>query len=58
MKPGWKTTEFWVTIATSVGAVAAAADGVLPEKYAALAVAVSGAAYAIARGLAKVGPVA
>lgn len=53
MKPGWKTTEFWVTVLASVGAVAAAAQGVLPDKYAALAVAFSSAAYAISRGLAK-----
>lgn len=53
MKPGWKTTEFWVSVATSVGAVTAASVGVLPEKYAALMVAVSSGAYAVARGLAK-----
>lgn len=54
MKVGWKTTEFWIIVATEVGVVAAAAGGVLPEKYAAVAASVSGAGYAIARGLAKV----
>lgn len=53
MKPGWKTTEFWITVATDVGLVTAAAAGALPEKYAAYAVAISVAAYNIARGLAK-----
>lgn len=53
MKPGWKTTEFWVTVATDVGVVAASAAGVLPEKYAALAASVSVVAYNISRGLAK-----
>ena len=34
--PGWRTTEFWTTVASLVGAGA----GVLPPKYAALVVAV------------------
>jgi len=42
-----------VTIATDVGMIAAASVDVLPDKYAALAVAVSTFAYAISRGLAK-----
>ncbi len=44
--PGWKTTEFWTTVATLAGAAA----GVLPAKYAALVVAV----YIGARGAIKV----
>lgn len=53
MKPGWKTTEFWASAAAAVGAYGAAAAGVLPAKYAAIAAAVSSAAYAFSRGLAK-----
>lgn len=53
MKAGWKTTEFWATVAVDVGSVAAAAAGVLPAKYASVATAVATAAYAVARGLAK-----
>jgi hypothetical protein len=53
MKSGWRTTEFWITVATNVGIVAAAAAGVVPPRYAAIVSAVSVAAYSIARGLAK-----
>lgn len=53
LTPGYKTTEFLVVVLTNVGAVVAAAAGWLPPRYAALASAVSTAAYALARGLAK-----
>lgn len=53
VKPGWRTTEFWVTVAADVGAIALAAEGALPHKYAAVLAAVSTAAYAVSRGLAK-----
>jgi len=52
-KPGWRTTEFWVSIATAVGTVAASAEGSLPPRYAALASTVAAVAYALSRGLAK-----
>jgi hypothetical protein len=52
-KSGWQTTEFWVTVLTAVGAVAAAQQNALPPRYAALASAVSVSAYAISRALAK-----
>lgn len=50
MKPGWKTTEFWVTVATSLWAMfgqslPAAAQGVV--------VAVASAAYAVSRAVVK-----
>jgi hypothetical protein len=48
-----KTSEFYVTVATNVGVVAAAFAGTLSPRYAAIASAVSVAAYSIARGLAK-----
>jgi len=52
-KPGWQSTEFWVSIATAVGTVAASAEGSLPPRYAALASTVAAVAYALSRGLAK-----
>lgn len=56
MKPGYKTTEFWVWVLVSFGAVVAASASWLPPRYAAIAATVSGAAYALSRGLAKVYP--
>jgi len=56
MKPGYKTTEFWVTVLTAVGALIAALADQLPPKYAALGAAISSGLYAISRGLAKVYP--
>ena len=56
MKPGQKTTEFLVTVSLIVGAVAFAVADKLPAKYAALAVSISGGAYALSRGLAKIYP--
>ncbi len=56
MTPGLKTTELWVTVATDVGLVASASAGVLPAKWAAICAAIANVAYAVSRGLAKVGP--
>jgi hypothetical protein len=50
---GIATTEFWVTALTIVGLVVGAIAATLPAKYAAIGTAVAAAAYAIARGLAK-----
>lgn len=55
MSPGLKTTELWVTIATDVAVLAAALQGSLSPKYAAIAGAISNLAYAFSRGLAKQG---
>ena len=55
MKPGWKTTEFWATIALNLGALTAASAHVLPPKWAAIAAAASVVAYNVSRGLAKTG---
>lgn len=54
-KPGIRTTEFWITVATDVALLATAIQGSLSPKWAAIASAVSVAAYSIARGLAKQG---
>lgn len=52
-KPGWQTTEFWITVLTTVGATAAAATDNLPPRYATIASTIAVVAYAISRGLAK-----
>lgn len=53
MKSGYKTTEFYVTLAAGIGAAAAALSGAVPPSVGAILVSVSGGAYAISRGLAK-----
>lgn len=52
-KPGYMTSEFWITILATLGAIAASATDNLPPRYAAIASMVSVVAYAISRGLAK-----
>lgn len=56
LKPGWKTSEAAITVLTIVGLTVASIAGTLPPKWAAVATSVSAAAYAIARGLAKLNP--
>jgi hypothetical protein len=56
MKPGYKTTEFWVAIIISVATFVASIADALGPRYAAISSAVVGAGYAVARGLAKVFP--
>lgn len=53
--PGWKTTEFWVTLLTIVAAIASMAEGYLPAEWGVAATAVSSGAYAIGRALSKTG---
>lgn len=55
MKPGIKTTEFWITTLTIVGTVGTALAGVLPASIAVPVAAIASGAYAVARGLAKKG---
>jgi hypothetical protein len=50
---GPQTTEFWLTLLTVGGSVAGFLSHVLPGPWAAMAVAVSTAAYNLSRGLAK-----
>jgi hypothetical protein len=54
-KKFWKTSEFWISTLTTVGAVAGALVGFVPVAVGATVAGISGAAYAIARGLAKAG---
>lgn len=55
VKPGYKTTELLLSVLTIVGSVAFAIADKLPARYAAVASAVSAAAYALSRGLTKAG---
>ena len=56
LKPGYKTTEALIVVLTNIGLVAAASASWLPPRYAAIGSAISTAAYAISRGLAKANP--
>jgi hypothetical protein len=56
LKPGWKTSEFWVTATTIVGLVFSSAALSLGARYAAIGAAVSAGFYAFSRGLAKLFP--
>lgn len=53
VKSGWKTTEFYIAILTSIGAITASLAGVLPSEYAVFATTISSVAYSISRGLVK-----
>lgn len=55
-KPGYRTTEFWLTLAVNVGAITATIAETLPPQHAAIALAVSNGLYALARGWAKSAP--
>ena len=55
MKPGYKTTEFYVALAPIVGSFLATLLGELPDKYAAIASSVSALGYAFSRGFTKAG---
>lgn len=52
-KPGYRTTEFWVTTLTSLAAFIAALSSHLAPRYAAVAAAIASGLYALSRGLAK-----
>jgi hypothetical protein len=52
-KPGLHTTEFWVTVLTLLAFLIFAIADALPDKWAAIAGAVSAGLYAVGRGLAK-----
>jgi hypothetical protein len=53
VRPGWLSSEVWLTLLTHAGLAAAAISGLLPGKYAAIAGAASQAAYSLSRGLVK-----
>lgn len=52
-QPGWKTSEFWLHLASQVGVLWGAVQGFIPPQYAAI-ISISGIAiYTIARTVAK-----
>lgn len=61
VKPGWKTTEFWVAILTVAAGLGLLVYGAVSENETALAVGgalagLSGGGYALSRGVAKRSP--
>jgi len=56
MKPGYKTTEFYITIATQLGSLIAGIQGGLPPKYAGIVAGIAAIGYQVSRGLAKAFP--
>jgi len=52
-KSSWKSTEFWATMASGLGAVSAQMAGILPAPLGSQIAAASAALYALSRGLAK-----
>ena len=62
IKPGWKTTEFWVTVSVTVASLLWGADVLDPEGagtankgFGFVVAALSGLGYTVSRGLAKKG---
>ena len=56
MKPGYKTTEFFVTIATILGSLVSALTNGLNDQTAAKVSGIVAIGYAISRGFAKAFP--
>jgi hypothetical protein len=53
VKPGYRTTEFWLTALTSVSAVAGTLSGVIPGTVGGILATVSTVAYALSRAFVK-----
>lgn len=54
-KAGWRTTEFWLTLAGLVAVNASGLVMTLPDRYQAIASAILAGLYALSRGQAKQG---
>lgn len=52
-KPGWKTTEFWLTVANQIAIIWGSVQGYVPPKYAVIGTAVGTCIYTVLRTLAK-----
>lgn len=52
-KPGWKSTEFWLNVATQIGTLWGAVAGFIPPKYAAIISTAGIAVYTVARTILK-----
>lgn len=53
MKPGWKTTEFWLVMLTNAIAIVESLKGTLPPETAAIAITVLNCIYTIMRSITK-----
>lgn len=53
IKPGYKTTEFWLTMGSNVAAILTTLAGVVPPKWSAIFLIAANGLYALSRGLAK-----
>lgn len=53
LKSGWKTSEFWLSLLTTVAGAAGVVSGVVPGTVGSVLATVSAVGYAISRGLAK-----
>ncbi len=51
--PGWKTSEFWMQLASQAGVLWAAVQGFIPPKYAAIITVVGTAVYTVSRTIYK-----
>jgi len=54
-KQFWKTSEFWLTVATNAANILLYLSGVIDGKWAGILATVSNALYAVSRGIAKQG---
>lgn len=55
LKPGWQTTEFWISAFSTIASIGGALAGIVPGRVGVISGAVASGAYAISRGLAKQG---
>lgn len=56
MKPGWKTSEFYMAVATQLGLLISALSNGLSDQTAGKFAGIVAVGYAVARGLAKIFP--
>ncbi len=54
-KPAYKTSEFWLIVATNIAGIITTSAGLLPAKYSVPTLTLANSIYAVARGLAKSG---
>ena len=55
-RPGWQTTEFWVSVLTIIAIISGSLVG-LPPQYAAIAASIAASCYSISRAITKLGAV-
>lgn len=55
IKPGYKTTEFWLTTLTNISAIVGSLNGLISPDLAAIIVAVANGIYGVVRAIAKKG---